>query len=765
TLTARRHAHSELATLVVTQMQLSSVLGADGHGLHEAHLTLTHSGEQFVRLNLPAGAELLSTLANRQAVKPVRTTGDAIAIPLPAGSANEPATTVTVQFRLGTTPWTANGEIALTPVTLAKEVPVLSTTWNVHTPERFAFDKVQTTLEQSWFVETPGIMPRTFSMLGGVVNDMAQSVLVYPPTVTSKPQIDFLPGGLPETPGQTVSGLANREIVRRYTRIDDAKHAIERGDDFFRAGDYEGSLGSYNAAVASIPDTPNTKEWRDYARLKYADCAVVVAKERAKVGKYEEAREILILALADFPDHKNARVLLENLNDPDRWPPALTQQQLEEGQKVQRGLLLATTAVELGNYDDGIRQYQDVLRVDPYSSAARRGMEEAEKKRAEYFKQAYDHQRAKMLAEVDEKWEEKKPTTATPLATNGPTNRSAGAYLTAKMDRIIFPTVQFQNATVEEAVEYLRVKSRDLDTIEADPSRKGINIVLRSGDAPTGASVSLDLKNVPFSEALRYVTDLSQMKYKVESNAVVIVPITDNNSEMFTRSFRVAGNAVQGGDVRGFLAQQGIAMPDGSSATYQSETRSLVVRNTQPNLDLVESLVSGLNSGMPLPPPAAAAPADPFAAAPQRGSRLHASIDEMLFDPGKSGLIPLDIVIPATGRLLRFQGHQAPETLVLRYRSWEHQILWASLAMLAGMLLFARCVWRRPWIATLFVIVVAAWGFPLVLEGQLLAYAHAAVFGWLAALALRVLMSVMAFGNRLRAKLAATTVNGEEVAA
>ena len=77
--------------------------------------------------------------------------------------------------------------------------------------------------------------------------------------------------------------------------------------------------------------------------------------------------------------------------------------------KVQSGLLQAGSSVELGNYDVAITQYQEVLRTDPYTAAARRGMEDAAKKRQEYFKTAYDSQRAKMLAQVSESWEDKVP--------------------------------------------------------------------------------------------------------------------------------------------------------------------------------------------------------------------------------------------------------------------------------------------------------------------------------------------------------------------
>ena len=428
---------------------------------------------------------------------------------------------------------------------------------------------------------------------------------------------------------QSVSGLAEREIMRRYARIEDAKSAIDRGDNLFRESDYEGALSSYQAAVQSIPDAPYTTEWLQYADLKYTDCAVVVAKERAKEGKYDEARILLKEAVTKYPEHKGAKTLLKQLDDPDRWPPALTALHVDNVKKVEKGLLLGNSSVELGNYDQAISQYHDVLRVDPYNTAARRGMENAERQRIRYFQAAYDHQRAKMLAQVDELWEDKPPAAVTPVAATTTNSRSAGAYLTQKMDSIVFPTVTFENATIEEAVEYLRIKSKDLDDSEPDPTKKGVNIIIRTGDAPAAAAISLDLKNVPMSEALRYICDLAQMKYKVESFAVVVVPISESSTEMFTRTYRVppdflsqAGGAAPaaaapaadpfaapapgGGSglspratAKDVLTGAGITFSEGASASFTAATSTLVVRNTQPNLDLIETYVDELNKNGP----------------------------------------------------------------------------------------------------------------------------------------------------------------------
>jgi general secretion pathway protein D len=430
----------------------------------------------------------------------------------------------------------------------------------------------------------------------------------------------------------TVSGMANREIARRYARIEDARTAMDRGDKLFSEGEYDGALGSYKTAIDSLPNAPLTRDWLDLAQLKYADCSVAVAKERAKVGDYKEARTLLEGAIVAIPGHKAAASFLRELDDPDRWPPALTAEHVTNVSKVQAGLLLGNSSVEIGNYDAAIAQYQDVLRTDPYNSSARRGMENAERKRQAYFKTAYDHQRAKMLSQVAEAWEDKVPVQGASISFDYGVGRSPGAYLSEKMNKIIFPTVQFQGATIDEAIEYLRVKSRDLDTFSDAGAVKGVNIILRQGEAPSNASISLDLKDVPMSEALRYVTELAQMKYKVEAHAVLVVPLSENASEQYTRSYRVppdflsngggdagagaapaaadpfaAGGAAPAGGggliarktAKQILEAAGITFPEGSSASYNPANSQLVVRNTQPNLDLVEAYVESTTKSAP----------------------------------------------------------------------------------------------------------------------------------------------------------------------
>jgi len=109
---------------------------------------------------------------------------------------------------------------------------------------------------------------------------------------------------------------------------------------------------------------------------------------------------------------------------------------------------------------------------------------------------------------------EPKPPSAPP--------QNPGAKLTEKMNNIILPVLHFKEATIEEALKYLRTQSLELDKSPGPSNTKGVNIILRQEKNPEKTSITLDLKDVPLSEALRYVTELSQTVFRVEAQAVIV---------------------------------------------------------------------------------------------------------------------------------------------------------------------------------------------------------------------------------------------------
>ncbi|MEI6536842.1 MAG: hypothetical protein WCN98_15960, partial [Verrucomicrobiaceae bacterium] len=255
--------------------------------------------------------------------------------------------------------------------------------------------------------------------------------------------------------------------------------------------------------------------------------------------------------------------------------------------------------------------------------------------------------------------------TQVPIALPDSSARSVNdstSYLQSKLQRIIIPSVQFQGASLEEAIEFLRIKVKDLDVAENDATRRGINLILKTGARPSDAAISLDLHDVPVMEALRYITELAGMKYVIEPYAIVVMPVSDLSTEILTRRFKVppdflnadstgqptleshgyVPDARRSPNVMEILRSSGISFPDGLSTVYIPTTSEIVVKNTASNLDAMEAFLNDLW------------------AKHKRAESLSK----------KSGLISLDLTLPTTGRILNFSGHQKPEALTLSYKTW-----------------------------------------------------------------------------------------------
>lgn len=93
--------------------------------------------------------------------------------------------------------------------------------------------------------------------------------------------------------------------------------------------------------------------------------------------------------------------------------PAVTPSRVEQVQGIEKNLQLGYSYLNLGNMDQASAAFQEVLRVDPNNRAARRGQEDTERARAEYFRTTRDHTRARMLNEVNRGWEDPVPVQLT----------------------------------------------------------------------------------------------------------------------------------------------------------------------------------------------------------------------------------------------------------------------------------------------------------------------------------------------------------------
>lgn len=127
---------------------------------------------------------------------------------------------------------------------------------------------------------------------------------------------------------------------------------------------------------------------------------------------------------------------------------------------------------------------------------------------------------------------EQKRAPAVPRVTfDEPRSDGKTEALFTKLKTIVIPVVKFENTSVEEAVDFIRLRAKELDTAEKDPTRQGVNFVIRkprTGDTsspdPGKALVTLDLKNATILSVLTGIANQTNLRFKVDEFAVTFVP-------------------------------------------------------------------------------------------------------------------------------------------------------------------------------------------------------------------------------------------------
>lgn len=423
-----------------------------------------------------------------------------------------------------------------------------------------------------------------------------------------------------------VASLAEAEARRRAALVAESQAQVREGALLIQAGKHQQALDVFNAAYSSLPESPLTEGLRLEARRGFATAACARSREMLAEGRYAEAGKLLksVLEPGMDPQNEEAKKLLAQMADADRYPPALTVRHVQTVTQVAEWLQLADSQMELGNYDAARATYHQVLRADPYNTAARRGMEQAEGHRARYFEAARDQTRGSLLNKVSEGWEEMVPASNVQLGqledarqdslVNSVSNRDK---IARKLRSMIVPKVDFSGASFEEVIEFLRVRSRDLDQ-----EGRGLDFVLALPPETASRPIDLSLTNVPMEELVRYTAEKAGAAFKIEEFAVKFVSLTEQSGDLILKTYRVppgfiesaateaapasapadpfATGAPAGGagglsvrrlGAREFLESRGVVFPEGATATYNKGTNMLVVRNTAANHEVVDMLV------------------------------------------------------------------------------------------------------------------------------------------------------------------------------
>ncbi len=399
---------------------------------------------------------------------------------------------------------------------------------------------------------------------------------------------------------QTPDSVAEREVQRRQAAIPQGKSALERAKSAMKAKNYTLAHEEFRTAVTYLPDSVVSGKTHDQAVDGFCKSGVALAEARIAEGRNADAEAILSEILSDRYDPKcrPAHELYMRLRQPgsfDKTVRTVSKAEIdceamlalpfpERVEKVKELLAEADSFYQSGRYDLGMKRYDQVLCVDPYNTAARRGQEKINNTKYQYGEEAYNETRSRQLWKVEEAWQQpvrKYGAVGAPAAVRGREELRGTAATTNKLNSIIIPHIEFRDATIREAIEVLREQAAENDT--GPEGQKGVNIVLRlvplgqiappsvqqaapptgtatptpvggaaagapaAGGSPTpappagpaGARITVTLDNIPLGEALRYIANQAGLKVKVESYAVSIVPLSEQSNDLITKRYHV----------------------------------------------------------------------------------------------------------------------------------------------------------------------------------------------------------------------------------
>src|SRR5205085_5957489 len=335
-----------------------------------------------------------------------------------------------------------------------------------------------------------------------------------------------------------------------------------------------------------LPDAVISEKSHDAAVQGFCASGLKLAEQKIAEGKFGEAEAICreILSNRYDPNCRPAAEMLARLQAPGAVNRTMGPKFLSKVEEVKKLLSDAEGYYMSGRYDLAFKKYEQVLGLDPYNVAARRGEERINLTKTHYGEEAYNETRSRQLWQVQKSWEEpvkKYGESVGPITDAFTTDATGTARITNKLNTIIIPKIEFRDASIREAIEFLRQQAAENDP-GAD-GRKGIDIVLRLNTLgtraettsttstttvvastavvpgaspeptaipplpspatttvsapsinPADARITITLNQIPLGEALRYIASQAGLKVKIEPYAVLIVPISELSNDLLT---------------------------------------------------------------------------------------------------------------------------------------------------------------------------------------------------------------------------------------
>ena len=471
----------------------------------------------------------------------------------------------------------------------------------------------------------------------------------------------------PQTPEEM---LAAQEEVRRQTKEVEGLNKLDQAYQAMARKEFAQALTLFNDGLSVMPLRPHTVETRQKARMSQGECEYRLALQNYQSGKASEARENIRRALEYYPGHSGSARLDERIKRDQEEKAVLevkpvpirkSASYLDKKKAVDSGMRRGQEYLKIKEYNSAEGEFRNVLADDKYYEDASANLKKIAEKKYDIETEEFDRMKAEMLAQIRDTWTPpvKRVTTGPRAAAQDTTMISqAKRRLEQKLKDIMIQKIEFVDAKIEDVVTYLHQQSLVGDRDSA-PGEKGVNILLRlsrpgQGAAPAAAAapaetdifaadearpassvgsgaagITMTMRDISLMDAIKYITDIAGLKYRIEERVVIIHRPDIALGELETRTYKVLPSTIDtmtgggaGGmtaasttdatedlqlgmnrptasadrpDIKKFLIDSGIPFPENTSIVYIPAPPLLIVKNTSENLESFEQLLTKLN--------------------------------------------------------------------------------------------------------------------------------------------------------------------------
>ena len=329
--------------------------------------------------------------------------------------------------------------------------------------------------------------------------------------------------------------------ARKFRSEEKFKEAVEL---------YEQIMESLNGLEGSLADTRRETFGRELAetRRAWADNLIARAYSAMSDKRYNDALAFATeIRTVDPALQAKAEAMIEEFQKKRRNAEVQRDVSLETAapshasDKAKISLLLREAQVFYDNnkFDEARNRAEQVFLIDPYDVDAIALLNKIYRQLYSYGLARHEADTAGMVAYSDWSWAE--PVFSATLS-QGPSDSiqkqasNQGVY--AKMERIVFPTIAFDDADIMAVIRFLNNRSKTFD-----PDKEGVNIAtgMNSKTIEQLGRVTMNFTRIPMSEVLRYICQDTGLKYRIDGDNVFIGPEVD---EMQVRNFQIRGDLI-----------------------------------------------------------------------------------------------------------------------------------------------------------------------------------------------------------------------------